>query len=53
MGSEMCIRDRVLDAWPSKFTAPEFDASSSDNAVESVEIQHEGLQLTVRPAAFA
>jgi phage tail-like protein len=42
----------VLDAWPSKFTAPEFDASSSDNAVESVELQHEGLQLTVRPAAF-
>lgn len=42
----------ILDAWPSKFTGPEFDASSSENAVESVEIQHEGLQLTVRPQAL-
>ena len=41
-------RWNVFDAWPSKFTAPEFDASSSDNAVESVEIQHEGLDLVVK-----
>ena len=41
-------RWQVFDAWPSKFTAPEFDASSSDNAVESVEIQHEGLDLVVK-----
>ena len=40
-------RWQVFDAWPSKFTAPELDASSSDNAVESVEIQHEGLDLIV------
>ena len=50
---EQVKRWLVLDAWPSKFTAPEFDASSSDNGVESVELQHEGLQLTVRPAAFS
>ncbi len=42
----------VRDAWPSKFTAPEFDASSSESAVESVEIQHEGLELIVRPGFF-
>jgi len=41
-------RWNVFDAWPSKFTAPEFDASSSENAVESVEIQHEGLDLVVK-----
>ena len=41
-------RWQVFDAWPSKFTAPELDASSSDNAVESVEIQHEGLDLVVK-----
>jgi phage tail-like protein len=41
-------RWQVFDAWPSKFTAPEFDASSSDNAVESIEIQHEGLDLVVK-----
>jgi len=37
----------LFEAWPSKFTAPEFDASSSENAVETVEMQHEGLDLTV------
>ncbi len=41
-------RWQIFDAWPSKFTAPELDASSSDNAVESVEIQHEGLDLIVK-----
>ncbi|MHC4253949.1 MAG: phage tail protein [Planctomycetota bacterium] len=41
-------RWQVFDAWPSKFTAPELDASSSDNAVESVEVQHEGLDLVVK-----
>lgn len=41
-------RWQVFDAWPSKFTGPEFDASSSDTAVESVEIQHEGLDLVVK-----
>jgi len=42
----------VRDAWPSKFTGPEFDASSSESAVETVEIQHEGLELIVRPGAL-
>jgi len=41
-------RWQVYEAWPSKFTGPEFDASSSDTAVESVEIQHEGLDLVVK-----
>ena len=41
-------RWQVYEAWPSKFTAPEFDASSSDTAVESIEIQHEGLDLVVK-----
>ena len=41
-------RWQVFDAWPSKFTAPEFDASSSENAIESVEIQHEGLDLIIK-----
>jgi phage tail-like protein len=41
-------RWQIFDAWPSKFTAPELDASSSDTAVESIEIQHEGLDLVVK-----
>ena len=46
--SEEVKRWQVFDAWPSKFTAPEFDASASDNAVESIEIQHEGLDLVIK-----
>jgi phage tail-like protein len=41
-------RWQIYDAWPSKYTAPEFDAASSENAVESVELQHEGLNLIVK-----
>jgi len=41
-------RWQVFDAWPSKYTAPEFDATSSENAVESVELQHEGLDLITK-----
>ena len=41
-------RWQVFDAWPSKFTGPELDASASETAVESVEIQHEGLDLIVK-----
>ena len=41
-------RWQVFEAWPSKFMAPELDASSSDTAVESVELQHEGLDLVVK-----
>ena len=44
---EIVKRWDLFEAWPSKFTAPEFDASSSENAVETVEMQHEGLDLTV------
>jgi phage tail-like protein len=41
-------RWQVFDAWPSKFTAPELDGSASDTAVETVELQHEGLDLVVK-----
>jgi phage tail-like protein len=34
-------------AWPVKYTAPEFNATSSEVAIESVEIAHEGLKRTV------
>lgn len=33
----------VTEAWASKFTAPQFDASSSEVATESIEIQYEDL----------
>ncbi|MCM1493441.1 MAG: phage tail protein [Muribaculaceae bacterium] len=34
---------RVINAWPLKYTAPEFNATSSEVAVESIEIAHEGM----------
>lgn len=38
---------RVLECWASKFTAPEYDATSSEVATESIEIQYEDLKASV------
>ena len=35
---------KVTECWASKFTAPEYDAESSEVATESIEIQYEDLQ---------
>lgn len=34
---------QVINAWPVKYTAPDFNATSSEVAIESLEIAHEGL----------
>lgn len=34
---------QVINAWPTKYTAPDFNATSSEIAIESVEIAHEGM----------
>ena len=34
---------QVINAWPVKYTAPDFNATSSEVAIETVEIAHEGL----------
>lgn len=34
---------QVINAWPAKYTAPDFNATSSEVAVESLEIAHEGM----------
>ena len=33
---------QVINAWPTKYTAPDFNATSSEIAIESMEIAHEG-----------
>lgn len=39
------IRQHILDeAWASKFTAPDLDATSSEVAIESMEIQYEDMR---------
>lgn len=34
---------QVINAWPMKYTAPDFNATASEVAIESLEIAHEGL----------
>jgi phage tail-like protein len=37
-------RWEFTDAWPTKYTAPDFNATGSDVAVETLELAHEGLK---------
>ncbi len=34
---------QVINAWPMKYTAPDFNATSSEVAIEMLEIAHEGM----------
>ncbi len=36
----------ITSAWPVKWEGPDFDASSNEVALETIEIAHEGLRLT-------
>jgi phage tail-like protein len=42
-GSEVA-RWNFVRAWPTKYTGPSFNAESSDIAIETVELVHEGLE---------
>lgn len=37
---------QMINAWPVKYTAPDFNATGSEVAMESLEIAHEGLTRT-------
>ena len=34
---------QVLNAWPVKYTGPDFNATSSEVAIETLEVAHEGM----------
>lgn len=34
---------QVINAWPMKYNAPDFNSTATDVAVESIEIAHEGM----------
>ncbi len=34
---------QVINAWPTKYTAPDLNATASEIAIETLEIAHEGL----------
>ena len=38
---------QVINAWVVKYTAPDFNATSSEVAIESIEIAHEGMTRTM------
>lgn len=35
---------QVINAWPTKYTAPDFNATSNEIAIESLELAHEGME---------
>lgn len=37
---------QVINAWPTKYTAPDFNATSSEIAIETLELAHEGMKRT-------
>ncbi len=37
---------QVLEAWPTKYTAPDFNATASEVAIELLELAHEGMLRT-------
>lgn len=37
---------QIVQAWPVKYTGPEFNATSSEVAIEQLELAHEGLTRT-------
>lgn len=34
---------KVINAWPTKYTVPDFNATSNEIAVETLELAHEGM----------
>lgn len=44
-GRNEVIRYNLVNAWPSKWTAPEWKAAASEISIESLEICHEGVSI--------
>jgi len=38
------VRYNLLNAWPSKYTAPDLKANANEIAIEAIEIAHEGVK---------
>lgn len=38
------LRYNLVNAWPSKYTAPDLKANANEIAIESIEIAHEGVE---------
>lgn len=47
--NQVIVRYALTNGWPTKWEGPEFDASSNEVAIETIEIAHEGLRLVTDP----
>ncbi len=47
--AQVVARYILANAWPTKWEGPDFDASSNEVAIETIEIAHEGLRLVTDP----
>ena len=47
--NELVMTINVYNAWPSKLTVADFDAKANELAIEHLELQHEGWDLTRGP----
>jgi len=46
--NELVMTITVYKAWPSKITIADFDAKANELAIEVLELQHEGFDITQR-----
>jgi phage tail-like protein len=46
---QVVARYTLTNAFPAKWEGPDFDASSNEIAIETIEIAHEGLRLVTDP----
>lgn len=49
--NELVMTINVYNAWPSKLTVADFDAKANELAIEHLELQNEGWDLTPGPSA--
>ena len=42
-----CASWQIINAWPCKYTVPDFNATSSEVAIETLELAHEGMTRTM------
>jgi phage tail-like protein len=49
LANEKVMSVTVFKAWPSKLTVADFDAKANELAIEVLELQHEGWDITDRP----
>ena len=42
-----CAPWQIINAWPCKYTVPDFNATSSEVAIETLELAHEGMTRTM------